>query len=279
VLARGCGISLQKCDTEALQNAISVKRTNADNFDAEATKLESDAHHTAALIQQLETRQQSIEEESKQAEQNTQIAQAAAREIQDSVYNARRLLDDLRSLQIGGDAGGSMSSIIRDLETVRTNLEAGRSRAQAAIGTLEERYRGIMAAWLPEGVAGTIKLDGNGLRVDAEFSGRGEVSTAALDSLKIVAFDLAALHMAVEERAEIPAILIHDSPREADLDSQLYARLFDLVHQWEKSGETPAFQYIITTTTAPPKHLQSDLHVRLRMSSTPSDQRLFTMDI
>jgi len=136
-----------------------------------------------------------------------------------------------------------------------------------------------MAAWLPEGVAGTIKLDGNGLKVDAEFSGRGEVSTAALDSLKIVAFDLAALHMAVEERAEIPAILIHDSPREADLDSQLYAGLFDLVYQWESAEETPPFQYIVTTTTAPPEHLQSDLHVRLKMSSTPPDQRLFTMDI
>jgi hypothetical protein len=136
-----------------------------------------------------------------------------------------------------------------------------------------------MAAWLPEGVAGTIKLDGNGLKVDAEFSGRGEVSTAALDSLKIVAFDLAALHMAVEERAEIPAILIHDSPREADLDSQLYAGLFDLVHKWEQATDTPAFQYIVTTTTAPPEHLQSDLYVRLKMSSTPPDKRLFAMDI
>jgi hypothetical protein len=128
-------------------------------------------------------------------------------------------------------------------------------------------------------VTGTVKLDGNGLKVDAEFSGRGEVSTAALDSLKIVAFDLAALHMAVEEKADLPAFLVHDSPREADLDGQLYAALFKLVHQWEEAAGTPCFQYIVTTTTAPPPELQSDRYVRLQMSSTPPEQRLFAMDI
>ena len=121
-----------------------------------------------------------------------------------------------------------------------------------------------MAAWLPEGVTGAVKLDGNGLKVDAEFSGRGEVSTAALDSLKIVAFDLAALHMAVEEKADLPAFLVHDSPREADLDGQLYAGLFKLLHQWEEKATVPCFQYIVTTTTAPPPELQSDRYVRLQ---------------
>ena len=117
------------------------------------------------------------------------------------------------------------------------------------------------------------------MKVDAEFSGRGEVSTAALDSLKIVAFDLAALHMAIEEKADLPPLLIHDSPREADLDGQLYARLFSLVHQWEEEAEAPCFQYIVTTTTAPPSELQGDNYVKLRMSSTPAEERLFRMDI
>lgn len=278
-LAKGCGISLQSCDVEALKGAISVKKANAEKLDAEAATAEQESNRTNALLQQLEPRQRALEQESRSAQDNIRAAQTAARAIQEKVYNARRLLDDLRGLQVGEPSGASTTSTTRELETARANLEAGRSRAQAAIGFLEQRYRGVMAAWLPEGVAGTIKLDGNGLKVDAEFSGRGEVSTAALDSLKIVAFDLAALHMAVEERAEIPAILVHDSPREADLDSQLYADLFDLVHVWEKAADTPAFQYIVTTTTAPPEHLQSDLHVRLKMSSTPPDQRLFAMDI
>jgi hypothetical protein len=278
-LANGCGISLQSCDIQALRAAISAKKANADNLDAEAATAEREANRMKALIQQLEPRQRVLESESRSAEQNSQAAQAASRRVQEKVYSARRLLDDLRGLEVSGAVGTPTSSTYRELETARANLEAGRSRAQAAIGTLEARYQGVMAAWLPEGVAGTIRLDGNGLKVDAELLGRGEVSTAALDSLKIVAFDFAALHMAVEERAEIPAILVHDSPREADLDSQLYAGLFELVHEWEQASDTVAFQYIVTTTTAPPKHLQTDFHVRLRMSSTPPTERLFRMDI
>ena len=158
-------------------------------------------------------------------------------------------------------------------------MEQGRKRAQKAIQALEERYRGVMSAWLPEGIDGAIKLDGKGLRVDAQFSGRGEVSTAALDSLKIVAFDLAAMHLAVEEKVDLPAFLIHDSPREADLDGTLYARLFELIQQWEDEASSPCFQYIVTTTTAPPKKLQNDQYVRLQMSSTPADERLFRMDL
>ena len=158
-------------------------------------------------------------------------------------------------------------------------MEQGRKRAQQAIGTLEERYQGIVSAWLPDGIEGSIKLDGKGLRVDAQFSGRGEVSTAALDSLKIVAFDLAAMHLAVEEKADLPAFLIHDSPREADLDGTLYARLFDLINRWETESSEPCFQYIITTTTAPPTRLQSDEYVLLKMSSTPQAARLFGMDL
>jgi hypothetical protein len=279
VLAKGCGISLQTCDVAAVRAGISAKQSGADKLDAEAVTAEQEANRANALILQLEPKKQALDDEAKLAENNIRAAQAAAREVRDNIYRARRLLDDLRGLQANDAAGTPTSSTVRELEIARANLEKGRSRAQAAIGILEQRYQGVMAAWLPEGVASTIKLDGNGLRVDAEFSGRGEVSTTALDSLKIVAFDLAALHMAVEERAEIPAILIHDSPREADLDSQLYSGLFDLVHKWEQATGTPAFQYIVTTTTAPPEDLQTNEHVRLRMSSTPADQRLFAMDI
>ena len=241
--------------------------------------MEQEAKHVEAQIQQLGPRRQALEAEARAADATSRATQAAAKEVQDRVYRARRTLDDVRSLREREASARPTPPGIAELEVARAQLDAGRARARTAIRTLEERYQGIMAAWLPDGVAGAIKLDGNGLRVDAEFSGRGEVSTAALDSLKIVAFDLAALHLAVEEKADLPAFLLHDSPREADLDGQLYAGLFNLVQQWEGRAETPCFQYIITTTTAPPAELQDERYVRLQMSSTPAERRLFAMDI
>jgi len=279
VLAKGCGISLERCDLPAIRAAIAEKQKKAAELDSEANAAEQEAKRIEVLIQQLEPRKQALEAEAKTADAASSAAQAAAKAVQDRIYRARRTLDDVRSLRESEATTKPAASATAALEAVRAQMDAGRSRARAAIRTLEEKYQGIMAAWLPEGVTGTVKLDGNGLKVDAEFSGRGEVSTAALDSLKIVAFDLAALHMAVEEKADLPAFLIHDSPREADLDGQLYAGLFKLVHQWEEAAETPCFQYIVTTTTAPPPELQGDRYVRLQMSSTPAEQRLFTMDI
>ena len=278
IKANGCGISLEPCDLAALKSAIADKQKKATDLDAEAGGAEQESKVVGAQIQQLELKRLALEAEVRTADDATRSAQAVTREIQDRIYRARRTLDDVRALRESAKNEKPAPSGTAALDAVRAQLDAGRSRARVAIRTLEERYQGIMAAWLPEGIASAIRLDGRGLKVDAEFAGRGEVSTAALDSLKIVAFDLAALHMAIEEQADLPAFLIHDSPREADLDGQLYAGLFKLVHQWEEPG-TPCFQYIVTTTTAPPPELQDEHYVRLQMSSTPAEMRLFAMDI
>jgi len=278
-LAKGCGISLERCDLSALKAKIAEKKNQAATLDQQAVTAETEIKQFEAQIAQINQQLSSLEEKAKNADRTNQAAQQAASNIQDKVYRARRLLDDARALRESDDTVIPASNTNAELEAVRSQMEQGRKRAQIAIQTLEERYQGIMSAWLPEGVDGVIKLDGKGLKVDAQFSGRGEVSTAALDSLKIVAFDLAALHLAIEEKSAPPAFLIHDSPREADLDGTLYARLFELVHRWENDITTPCFQYIVTTTTAPPVELQNDTYVKLKMSSTPANERLFGMDL
>jgi hypothetical protein len=45
----------------------------------------------------------------------------------------------------------------------------------------------------------------------------GDRSTAAIDSLKVLGFDLSALCLSIEGATRVPAFLVHDSPREADL--------------------------------------------------------------
>jgi len=279
VLAQGCGISLEQCDVQSIRKSIAEKKTLASALEKEARTATEEAQRLKAVIAQIDQEIQTVNGKTQDANALVHAAQKAAGKVQDRVYQAKRILDDTRALKQSIEAKDSTPAVPSELEAVRAKLDEGRKRAQQAIRTLEERYRGIMAAWLPEGVDGAIKFDGKGLKVDAQFSQRGEVSTAALDSLKIVAFDLAALHLAVEEKASLPAFLIHDSPREADLDETLYARLFDLVKQWEEGTDPPCFQYIVTTTTAPPKHLQNEQYVRLEMSSTPATERLFKVDL
>lgn len=279
VLANKCGISLEHCNVETIKAQIAEKEKKAVLLDDEAQKAVANSRQVSALVGQLDSRIRETEEQAQKAEAERRSAQSAKMRLQDKVFEARRLLDEARALRAECEKPTPATSLNDELETLRFQLEQGRGRAQEAIYRLETQYRAIMAAWLPEGADGFIKLDGKGLKVDVEFDGRGEVSTAALDSLKIVAFDLAALHLATEGKANLPPFLIHDSPREADLDGMLYGRLFEMIAEWEKESGDPCFQYIVTTTTAPPPDLQGDDFVKLKMSSTPAKERLFKVDL
>ena len=72
------------------------------------------------------------------------------------------------------------------------------------------------------------------------------------------ALDLAVMRMSIEGLTHLPAFLIHDSPREADLGLGVYHRLFHFVCDLENGGDGPSFQYIVTTTTSPPSALRTD---------------------
>ena len=55
-----------------------------------------------------------------------------------------------------------------------------------------------------------------------------------------------------------PCFLLHDSPREADLNVRIYERLLEVAAQimeGAKNGDEIPFQYIVTTTTPPSKRL------------------------
>jgi len=96
-------------------------------------------------------------------------------------------------------------------------------------------------------------------RVKNGDEGPEEVS-AALDSLKATVFDLTVLLSSIEGKADGPGFLMHDSPREADLMLPIYHRIFRELARWTESFEADQapFQYIITTTTAPPDELKGD---------------------
>ncbi|CAN7727098.1 hypothetical protein LJR161_006148 [Variovorax paradoxus] len=79
------------------------------------------------------------------------------------------------------------------------------------LGTL---LRGIEAGQI-RAVVGPIAservgLDGNGLKLVVQWG--GERSTAAIESLKVIALDLAVMSMSMEGATRLPAFLLHDSP-------------------------------------------------------------------
>jgi hypothetical protein len=114
------------------------------------------------------------------------------------------------------------NQIARSLEQQRAARDAQRSR----LVRLSEVYSHVLTRLAGQPAQGRIELDARGARpIPAEgLRANGQ----AMGSLtKVLAFDLACLIAAVEGAAHSPSILIHDSPKTADLEAVLYARVYE----------------------------------------------------
>lgn len=162
-----------------------------------------------------------------------------------------------------------------DLKKSRQALAAYREASSKTIQQLSGKFNMVLRELVPD-VLGTTRLDAEGLHLNVEWGGLR--STAALESLKVVVFDLAALVLAMEQTLPLPGLLVHDSPREADLSAKVYARLFAVAARME-GGTDPCFQYILTTTTSPPQAFQNGECLRLSIKGAPAEERLLGVDL
>jgi hypothetical protein len=97
-----------------------------------------------------------------------------------------------------------------------------------------------------------------------------------VDTLANLLADTTAMLASIQGIGEHPRFLLHDSPREGDLDRMLYEGFLGTLHDIHTAlrGEAEApFQYIVTTTTTPPKK-EPDL-VRMQLCSWPRKEMLF----
>ena len=149
-----------------------------------------------------------------------------------------------------------------------------RQKNEGAVRRLSQLFDAVIRELVPGEIEGSVLIDGKGITL--KVSQGGERSTAAIDSLKVVAFDIAALLLAVEGAAHLPTFLLHDSPREADLGQSIYDRLFRFIQSLENKAY---FQYIVTTTTEPPSDLRREPWLRATLRGGPAQDRLMGCDL
>lgn len=86
------------------------------------------------------------------------------------------------------------------------------------------------------------------------------------------------LDSAVSEASNHPGFLVHDCPREADMSERLYREFFlsaaEAAEQLGEGGAAP-FQFIVTTTSAPPEELAGAPHVVLELAPGADAALLF----
>ncbi len=163
------------------------------------------------------------------------------------------------------------------LSEERERLAAFRDKQGLTFGRISQKFSAMIRRMVNENAKGAVTLTGNGLDIVVDVD--GDRRTAAIESLKVLAFDLACLCLSIEGATRVPAFLVHDSPREADLGLSIYDELFRLMRELEELTETTAFQYVVTTTTRPPDDLRRDPWLRLTLKGAPGSGRLMARDL
>ena len=105
----------------------------------------------------------------------------------------------------------------------------------------------------------------------------------AVETLSVLLADICCMiYCTLTDSAHMPGLLVHDSPREADLGGNIYRNFIRLAAKLQEHFATQdecPFQYVITTTTPPPSELNNDLFVKLRLNAAKTEELLLRMDI
>lgn len=160
-------------------------------------------------------------------------------------------------------------------------MEELRKKDHRKRNRLSEVYEQILQEIFGPDASGRIQVDGNGLQPlpDKKLAPAG----AALSVMtSVLAFDVSCLAASAYGLGQHPRFLMHDSPREGDMEGPLFRRLFEIVHELESQftdAKDVSFQYIVTTTSEPPANLANpnEPYVVENLDATTDDGRLLRM--
>jgi hypothetical protein len=273
-IAEKCGLSHKLHDPEVCRARWERRQQE---FQEQEQKLATLRQDQTSVLQQLALAKQTMDQ---RAARVASIEKARdARE--NAWYSARRLQDDVDRL---ADLVSTQESATKDLRELTTKLETERNRLGAfrdkqarTFGRMSDKFDPIIRRVVGHDAKSRITLSHNSIDLSVDMG--GDRTTAAIESLKVLAFDLAALCLSIEGVTRIPAFFLHDSPREADLGLSIYHELFRLVREIEEQTDQPLFQYIVTTTTRPPPDLASEPWLRLTLRGAPGNERLLRCDL
>ncbi len=274
VLAETCGLSHKLVDLESIRRkrddhrqALEKEQRDLATLRDDFVKAEREHEAAQARVAALEAQLRPIEE---------------ARDAHgEAWYQARRMIDDAgrygQLLQMHDTAGAELAALLKTLDGKREQMALYRERQKQQIAKISGIFNHVVRQLVGSAATGSVRLTGNGLEPKIQLGGDRE--TPGTKCIKVLAFDLAALCLSTEKEAQIAPFLIHDSPRVADLDIEVYHRIFLFVKELLEWLGPPLFQYIITTTTPPPDDLQEAPWTAVKLRGAPAEARLLGCDL
>jgi hypothetical protein len=273
-LAEGCGISNVFLDAAEVSQD---RRTVADQMrdcntaiGACQTGITGRKQELAQLRQRqtdIQNRIETLEAEIDRGSRQNRQRWAGKQRVIESVAELQRTYDDASQARRGSVELGAKDEQLRDRQAEL------RASHQDVLKRFDELFGYVCRGVLGNDISASVSLTGFGIQADVQVGGM------AMESLKAIAFDLAATLMSIEGRTVVPAFLVHDSPREADLGVSIYHRWFRFIASLEKLSAGSPFQYIITTTSEPPQELRSSGFVVETLHGADPTERLLRREL
>lgn len=234
---------------------------------------------SAALRERIERREKVIVKLRSQLDALNEQRRSLADEIsiaKRAIESLGAILADLQkweSIQNGKVEDSEIAKLIKDRdgfagEKIKDEaaLSSLLSKQDESLADLRTVFDTLVKGTLSSDFKGTISLTNDGF--DFRILRGESLSGEAFETLAILLADIALLLMGALDKAQHPGLLIHDSPREADLGAGIYRRLLEtsakIAEQLRGTAEIP-FQYIVTTTSPPPKTLRGKGVTKLRL--------------
>lgn len=175
------------------------------------------------------------------------------------------------ALQLETDRAAKLQEQINSWQRELDGVQASYKNKLESIGSV---YDSLIKRVLSKSYSGALRLPKGELQfwIEEETGLSGE----AVETLALALADVAAMVCSIDEIGIHPRFLVHDSPREADLDRHIYDQylreMWTLTNEFGGSANAP-FQYIVTTTSRPPDSLQDD--IVLQIKAYPESEMLF----
>ena len=272
-------------DLEEFKTVLSLsverqKRVLAEMDEQRRVKLQT-------IIAKQEAAAASVEEAERRAdyykaERNNILKKLSSLEKQ--IDRLSRDLQDFRNaekISISGGQNSEAQQIKENLDKIdseifqaKSQLEFFRVQSAKKDEGLQKLFDEVVRRILKADYSGSVVTSADGFA--PQIRQGSAITGAAVESLSFVLMDIVSMLAPSRDIGHHPGFLVHDSPREADLDLGPYHSLFtELAAIAEETGgkKNAPFQYIVTTTTEPPKEL-SNL-VRLSLAAHPEKMMLF----
>ena len=169
-----------------------------------------------------------------------------------------------------GETRTGLIEIEKEIEKCKALQDEAQKETRDRQIDIEEIFMALCRFFKGDNAEGELKFTRDEIRARIGSGG------GAYNALSSITFDFAALLTHIHGIGHHPGFLIHDSPRESDMEASLYRPIFTLMRQLATAAPS-SFQYLITTTEAPPEGFAKPPELVLELDGSKPEGHLFKL--